>query len=435
MISSALLSKGLKDSKISVMNFLNEITIKYPHAISFAPGRPPEKIFDVERSLGYIAQYLGYTNDNGKAMNYSSLGQYGNTKGIISELICKLIENDEGIIANKESIVATVGCQEAMCLCLLALAANDGDVVLVESPSYVGIVGAAKLLGIEIIGVPTNENGVDLSELCQIVEDLERQNKKARLLYVSPDFSNPTGFTSSLEQRKKLLELTRELNIIVLEDHAYNYFYFGEDKHKCLKSLPKSEHVIYLGSFSKSIYPGLRVGFLVADQKVSSANGLVMLSDEISKIKSFISVNSSPITQAIAGGLIIDKNYSLISHTKLLRDQLRENRNEMLKALSIFFPKNEGWCKSVTWNTPEGGFFMTVSLPFAVTDADLYQCVEEYGVIWTPMKYFYIEDISACSVRLSFSYVTPTQIQEGIKALSLFVKSKCINGIFINEEK
>jgi (S)-3,5-dihydroxyphenylglycine transaminase len=309
MVSLEYLNASLGDPKLSVMNFLNEIVNKYPDAISFAPGRPLEKNFDVEKSFSYINQYLEWVNADGVSnSSYSSLGQYGNTKGIIGDVICKLLCNDEGIVADSSSVVITVGCQEAMCLCLLALAASPGDVVLVEDPAYVGLVGAAKVFGIEVAGVPTNEDGIIVEALGAEIDKLKKANKTPKLLYVSPDFSNPTGFTSSVAQRVKLLGVTRELGLMVLEDHAYNYFYFNDIKSGCLKSLPNSEHVIYLGSFSKSIYPGVRIGFLVADQKINmGVNSSSNLSDELSKIKSFITVNSSPLNQAIVGGLIIDQ--------------------------------------------------------------------------------------------------------------------------------
>jgi (S)-3,5-dihydroxyphenylglycine transaminase len=415
------LNKGLNSSKLSVMNFLNEITGRYPNAISFAPGRPLEDYFNVEKAFTYVNQYVEYMNTYNHC--YSSLGQYGNTKGLIGDVICQLIANDEGIIVGQENVLVTVGCQEAICLSLLAFASNPGDVVLVEDPAYVGLVGAAQVFGVEVVGVPTNENGIVVEMLHSIIAKLKKINKIPRLLYVSPDFSNPTGFTSNLQRRIELLNVTRELGLIVLEDNAYSYFFYNDIRVSCLKSLPCSEHVIYLGSFSKSIYPGVRIGFLVADQKVDMGSKCVRnLSDELSKIKSFLTVNSSPINQAIVGGLIIDQQYSLISYTKNLRSQLKSNRDAMLAALTACFPRKESWCESIEWNTPAGGFFITLKLPFNVSDSQLYSCAQKYGVIWTPMSYFYLDECVSNSIRLSFSYVNEIQIIEGIKRLSEFVK-------------
>lgn len=424
MISFSQLNKGLSDPKISTMNFLNEITNKYPDAISFAPGRPPEKNFDVEKSFRYINRYLEHTNASSTLnYEYSFLGQYGPTKGIIGEIICKLLQNDESIVATPEDVIMTVGCQEAMCICLLALAANPGDVLLVENPAYVGVVGAAKLFGIEVVGIPTDENGIILESLSNITNELKKIKKTPKLLYLSPDFSNPTGNTIDLQQRLELLKTTKKLGLMILEDHAYNYFFYNDSRIRCLKSLPNSEHVIYLGSFSKSIYPGLRIGYLVANQKIDGNNNSASnLSDELSKIKSFFTVNSSPINQAIAGGLIISNDYSLLSYTKTLRNLLKENRNSMVDALNLYFPTSDTWCRNIEWNIPTGGFFLTLKLPFSVTDSELYTCAEKYGVIWTPMSYFDTNEVTSNNLRLSFSYVNELQISSGIKRLSQFVK-------------
>lgn len=429
MIYFESLNKGFDSPKLFVMNFLNEITGKYPSSISFAPGRPLENYFNVEKSFAYVNRYVECMNThNAYDDNYASLGQYGNTKGLIGDVICKLIANDEGIVTSSENVVVTVGCQEAMCLSLLALAANPGDVILVENPAYVGLVGAAQIFDIEVVGVPTNEDGIIVEELHSIVSDLKKIGKIPRLLYVSPDFSNPTGFTSNLQRRIQLLDVTKELGLTILEDNAYGYFFYNDVRVRCLKSLPGSEHVIYLGSFSKSIYPGLRTGFLIADQKVGMADGSTRnLSDELSKIKSFLTVNSSPINQAIIGGLIISQEYSLISYTEKLRAELKSNRDSMLNALALFFPKEALWCENIEWNIPAGGFFITLKLPFQVSDSELYFCVQQYAVIWTPMSYFYVDGDVSNSIRLSFSYVRESQIYEGIKALSEFVRAWMIS--------
>lgn len=424
MLPLESLNKGLVDPKLEVMNFLNEIVGRYPNAISFAPGRPLEKNFHVEKSFDYVHQYLEWKSARG-AFNceYSTLGQYGNTKGIIGDIICNLVSNDEGVAASPNDIVVTVGCQEAMCLCLLALAANPGDVVLVEDPAYVGLVGAAKTFGIEVVGIPTDENGIVVELLNSEVSKLRKANKTPKLLYVSPNFSNPTGFTSSPQRRKQLLDVTRDLGLVVLEDNAYNYFYYEERKSSCLKSLKGSDHVIYLGSFSKSIYPGVRMGFLIADQKIDLGNNKTCyLSDELSKVKSFLTVNSSPLNQAIVGGLIVDNNDSLIDFTQSPRAELKHLRDVMLESCARCFPRDESWCNGVEWNVPEGGFFITLKLPFCVSDAELFLCAEKYGVIWTPMSYFYVGEVTSNSVRLSFSYVSDAQIVEGIGRLAQFVR-------------
>lgn len=426
MFALSKINEHLSDPKLSVMNFLNEITSRYPDSISFAPGRPKEEYFDVQGSFSYIDVYLKHINErNGTSLDYSNLGQYGDTKGIIREEVQKLLFNDQKVATDIEDIVITVGCQEAMTLCLMAIVTDANDVILVEDPSYVGLTGIARTLGIEVIGVPTGNDGIDLAALATILTDLSRAGKNAKMLYVSPDFSNPNGFTTSPEARKKILHITREHSVIVLEDHAYNYFYYGETANDCLKSMDNSEHVIYLGSFAKSVYPSLRIGFLVANQKVKTlSDEPLLLADEISKIKSYITVNTPSINQAIIGGLIIEQNHSLVAYTQSRRDFLKDNKKTIMEALEKYFPKDDPHCKGVHWNEPDGGFFITLTLPFSVFDSTLYSCIKSYGVIWCPMRYFGSEQAGGNSLRLSFSYLNKADIIEGIKRLSEFVKEQ-----------
>lgn len=426
MFTLTSINKQLNDPKLSVMNFLNEITIRYPDSISFAPGRPKEEYFDVSGSFSYIDVYLKHMNEENKtSMDYSNLGQYGDTKGIIRNQIKKLLFNDQKIHIDSEDILITVGCQEAMTLSLLALAAEENDVILVEDPSYVGITGIAKTLGIEVVGVPTSSDGIDVSALATILDDLRFQKKNAKMLYLSPDFSNPNGFTTSQEARKELLNVTRNHSVIVLEDHAYNYFYYDDTPNDCLKSMDNSDHVIYLGSFSKSVYPGLRIGFMAANQKIkTSSDKLLSLADELSKIKSYITVNTPSLNQAIIGGLIIEQNYSLISYTQSRRDFLKSNKKTIMDALSLFFPKNDPASQGIHWNEPDGGFFITLNLPFSVSNSQLYTCINEYDVIWCPMSYFGSDEKGGNSLRLSFSYLDKESIIEGVRRLSEFVKKQ-----------
>jgi (S)-3,5-dihydroxyphenylglycine transaminase len=426
-ISATKLNLALGDAKVEVMNFLNEIANRYPDAISFAPGRPREEHFDVAQSLGYIEDYVRHEQGLRGTLHdgYAALGQYGRTNGIIGGLIAAMLRNDEGIAIEADSVVVTVGCQEAMCLCLLALCGNPGDVVLVADPAYIGISGAARLLGIELAPVPCAEEGVDLVGLEATVSSLRAAGKSPRAFYFSPDTSNPTGVTTPRRRRAELLDLTQRLDIVVLEDQAYTYFQYGGERLPALKSMAASDHVIYLGSFSKSIYPGLRLGFIASDLRVRSASGeLTALSAEISKIKSMLTVNTSPLCQAIAGGLLLRHECSLREFVAPRRQVLRENLDAMLAALAKHFPSGEAWSRGISWNRPTGGFFLCLKVPFAVTEEDLLVSAREYGVLWTPMSYFYLTRDASNEIRLAFSYATPGQIDKGISALADMIRAR-----------
>lgn len=426
-ISASRLNLALGATKMGVMNFLNEIANRYPDAISFAPGRPREDHFEVAQSISCIEAYIQHEEGMCRSLHdgYSALGQYGRTNGIIGGLIAKMLRNDEAIAVEANDVAVTVGCQEAMCLCLLALCGNPGDVVLVADPAYVGISGAARVLGIEIASVPCADDGIDLEALEASVANLRAAGKVPRAFYLSPDSSNPTGITTSEQQRAGLLDLTRRLDIVVLEDHAYNYFQYGSDHLPALKSMAGSGHVIYLGSFSKSIYPALRLGFIASDLRVRSSKGhLVPFCDEISKIKSMLTVNTSPLCQAIAGGLLLRHDCSLREFVEPRRQVLQENLEAMLAALARHFPSADESSHGVNWNRPTGGFFLSLTVPFAVTEEDLLVSAREYGVLWTPMSYFYLTRDISNEIRLAFSYVTPRQIETGIAALADMIRAR-----------
>lgn len=422
------LNTALYDPKLQVMNFLNEIAQQYPQAISFAPGRPLERNFDVAASLSFLDDFVRHTSSGANSdlsFGYAALGQYGKTNGVIGDLIAQLLRNDEGLAVSANDIVVTVGCQEAMCLCLLALCGNPGDVALVADPAYIGISGAARLFGIETAGVPMFENGLDLQVLEDTVISLQALGKQARLLYLSPDFSNPTGITITREQRNALTAMALRHNLLILEDHAYNYFQFDGNRIPPLMSGPRSDHVIYLGSFSKSVYPGLRLGYIATTATVVDAAGMrTSLAEEFSKVKSLLSVNTSPLCQAIVGGLLVRHNCTLREFVEPRRAFLKRNRDAMLVALEAHFPRSEAWCREVIWNRPVGGFFLKLNMPFLLTDEDLSLSARKYNVLWSPMSYFYEDSRSSREIRLSFSYVTPEQIDFGIAALARMVRDR-----------
>ncbi|OON24108.1 hypothetical protein BI372_03735 [Acinetobacter pittii] len=187
------LNTSFSDPKIDVMNFLNEIANKFPNAISFAPGRPLEKLFEVESSLDYLKDYLEYRNVNNSRSdyeNYNSIGQYGPTKGIINDILKILVKKDFAIDANSTDFIVTTGCQEAMFLCLICLCSQPNDIVFISDPAYIGFSGAAKILGIDIVPIPNDELGINLDALVDCYKSAISKNRIPRLLYIAPDYAN-----------------------------------------------------------------------------------------------------------------------------------------------------------------------------------------------------------------------------------------------------
>ncbi|MEU5289380.1 PLP-dependent aminotransferase family protein [Streptomyces sp. NPDC020755] len=420
---TAELHGSLEDPALTSMNFLNEITGRYPEALSFAPGRPVERFFDVEsvhRRLRTFTDHLSGELGYSQGEVSRTLCQYGRTKGIVHGLVARSLARDEGIDAEPESIVVTVGCQEAMFLVLRALRANPRDVLLSVSPMYVGLTGAARLVDMPVLPVAGGAAGIDLDDLVARIHGARQRGLRPRACYVMPDFANPSGLSMDLATRRALLEVAEREDILLLEDNPYGLFHGGGGKPPTLKALDSARRVVYLGSFAKTVLPGARVGYAVADQRVRDARGTTgLFADQLSKIKSMVTVNTSPIAQAVVGGALLENGYSLDSANGREQEVYRRNLRQVVDGLEARFAD----CPGVSWNTPAGGFFVSVTVPFTVDDDLLEVSARRFGVLWTPMCHFYSGPGGSNELRLSVSSLSGAEIEEGLDRLAaLFVE-------------
>lgn len=422
----AELHSCLQDPALTSMNLLNEITGRYPQALSFAPGRPFERFYDVSALHRYLRIFcdhltgeLGYSEERLR----QTLCQYGRTKGILHELVARHLAVDEGMRVDPESIVVTVGCQEAMFLVLRALRATERDVVLAVDPSYVGLAGAALLVDLPVVPVASGPDGLDLDDLVSQLRQARQRGQRPRACYVMPDFANPSGQRLDLATRRELLAIAEREDILLLEDNAYGLFDSGAQPLPTLKALDTHRRVVYLGSFAKTVFPGARVGFTVADQLVGDAAGrTTLLADELSKIKSMVTVNTSPIAQAVTAGKLLEHGCSLRAANVREREVYQRNRDQIVAGLRTRF----GHRQDVSWNVPEGGFFIVVSVPFEVDDELLELSARDQGVLWTPMRHFYAGSGGNRQLRLSCSSLDTEQIEEGLDRLAAFFASQGI---------
>jgi len=420
------LHASLSDPLLDTMNFLNEVTFRYPEAISFAPGRPYDGFFDIEQIFAHLRRYLDHLAASGNSPGQirDALFQYGPTAGRIRELIANSLRADENIDVRPESIVVTVGCQEAMFLVLRALIAGPGDALLVSSPCYVGITGAARLLDIEPTAVEEREDGFRCADLETAIRAERARGRHPRAFYVVPDHSNPAGTTMPVGTRRELLDLARRHDILILEDSPYRMVSPGPHL-PTLKSLDRQRRVIHLGSFSKTAFPGARVGFAVADQMVADAAGnTAPLADELAKIKSMVTVNTSPVSQAIVAGMLLACQGRISELNAETAGYYANAMRSTLRQLGRCFPADRRAALGVRWNTPDGGFFLTMRVPFRADNTALARSAEEFGVIWTPMSYFYPGGGGEYSIRLSVSYLSEEEITEGIIRLARFTEAE-----------
>ncbi|MFE5584089.1 PLP-dependent aminotransferase family protein [Kitasatospora sp. NPDC056531] len=423
VLDRADLHASLADPALLSMNFLNEVAGRFPEAVSFAPGRPTEDHFDpadLHRYLDTYRRYLAEHKGYDEAQVRRELFQYGRTKGIVHELIARQLEQDEGITVDPEAVVVTVGAQEALWLVLRALRATERDVVLAVDPTYVGLTGAARLLDLPVRSVREGPHGVRPEDVLERIRQVRAAGERPRALYLVPDFSNPSGHSMDVPTRHRLLEIAAQEDILLLEDNPYGYFRAADsDRPPTLKALDTGQRVVYLGSLAKTCFPGARVGFAVADQRVAGPDP-TLLADELSRAKSMVTVNTSPVSQALVGGMLLEHGASLLHANRRQIAVYRRNLGRLLQGLDRRFAELPG----VSWNTPTGGFFVVLTVPFPVTDTLLEHAAVRHGVLFTPMRHFSEDDRTCHQLRLSCSSLTPDQIDTGLDRLAALIAER-----------
>jgi (S)-3,5-dihydroxyphenylglycine transaminase len=413
------LHTSVTDPVSASMNFLNEVASRFPAAISLAAGRPFDEFYAVEDVQRYLAAYVGYLGAQGmsEARVRQAILQYGRTNGQLGAMIARMLEIDEDIRVPAESVMVTSGCQEAMIIALRGLCAAPEDVVLAAEPCYVGFTGAARVLGVTVVPVPETASGLRPETVARVAREVRASGRRPRALYVVPNFANPSGVSLSPGVRRELIEVAAEHDLLILEDDPYGLFGLDDQRAPTLKSLDTEQQVMYLGSFAKSVFPGARVGFLVADQSVVSAAGQrSLLADELSTVKSMITVNTSPIAQAVIGGVLVSCGYSLRAANQEKIAFYRRNLRALLAALERHFSD-----PAITWNSPSGGFFAVLDVPVRADEKLLELSARDYGVLWTPMSFFYLDGGGSHAIRLSCSALPTERIDEGVHRLAALI--------------
>ncbi|MBM7772926.1 (S)-3,5-dihydroxyphenylglycine transaminase [Actinokineospora baliensis] len=426
LLRAADLHGSVTDPGMESMNFLNEVVGRFPDAISFAPGRPYEGFFETSQVFDYLKAYTEYLADDlgyTESQVRTNIFQYGRTNGHIHGLIARTVANDEGIEVDPQAVVVTVGCQEGMLLTLRALFAGPDDVLLVSSPCYVGITGTATVLDIPIHPVPEGPHGVDPAAVAAAAAEVRAAGKRPRAMYLVPDFANPSGSSMPVSAREELLRVAEREDLLLLEDNPYGFFLREGNPRPTLKALDRGKRVIYLGSFAKTGFPGARVGYVLADQPVLAPDGSTgLLADSLSKIKSMTTVNTAALSQAAIGGMLIQADCRLRDANSQAIAFYRNNLQTVLDQLEHHFPADVRANLGISWNAPEGGFFLVVTVPFTADDTALNRAARDYGVLWTPMNYFHHDNAGDHQLRLSCSALDPDTIVEGMTRLATFIK-------------
>ncbi|WP_087723696.1 aminotransferase-like domain-containing protein [Pandoraea sp. PE-S2T-3] len=363
-----------------------------PDIISFAGGLPSPYALPVERLRAAADDILRH--DATGALQYGPSEGYTPLREAIAERL-----STGGTRINASQILVTTGSQQALDLVARVLI-DPGSRVLVETPTYLGAVQALAQYEPAFEEVPTDAAGLLPDRLS------DASMRTARLLYTQPNFQNPTGRTLALERRIALVARAHDTGLLLVEDDPYGELvYSGHTPPSLLSMAPES--VVHLGSFSKVIAPGLRVGYLVAPEE---------LMVKLLQAKQASDLHTTGLTQRLAHALLTDGDYD--AHLTAIRLRYRAQCALMLKCLAQFMPDG------VSWTRPAGGMFLWVTLPEQIDSAHLFEDALKLGVAFIPGASFHAISPQANTLRLTFATATPTEIETGIARLADAIKAR-----------
>jgi len=369
-----------------------------PDIVSLAGGMPNLTALPMD----LIGKVIGdLVSSNGmEALQYGS-GQ-GHPK--LREQICDMMAL-EGIRAHPDDVIVTTGSQQALDL-ISRIFIDPGDVVLAEAPSYVGALGTFSQYEAKVVHVAMDNDGLIPQALREAITSTRASGKKIKFLYLIPNYQNPMGVTLPAERRTEILEICRSEGIFVVEDNPYGLLGFDKPSPNAMRA-EDSENVIYLGSFSKTIAPGFRVGWALVPQSLKEK--LVIASE--SSI-----LCPSNFSQLAISSYLADQPWrdQIASFTKLYKAR----RDAMLESLEQHFPAG------ATWTKPGGGFYVWVTLPPEIDTKALVPKAIVAKVAYVPGTAFYADGFGSWSMRLSYCYPTPERIREGIKSLGGVIKTE-----------
>ena len=393
-----LYSDNARKMRSSEIRELLEISQK-PGVISFGGGLPNPKAFPVNEIKEIVNKIL--EEEGEEAL------QYGPTAGLkeFIELLAEYVKQD-GINAKVENILTTVGSQQALDI-VGRIFLNEGDVVIVGLPTYLGGINAFLAYGAQLVGIPLDENGIKVELIEEKIKELKKQGKKVKLIYTIPTFQNPAGVELSLERRKRLIEIASENNVLILEDDPYGKLRFEGEAIPPIKAMDDKGVVIYMATFSKILSPGIRLAYVVAPEEI--AKKMIIA-------KQSMDLCTSTFTQKIAYYYI--KNGYIKGHLPKIIEMYKRKRDIMLQALKEYFPPG---CK---WTHPRGGMFLWVELPEYINTVEMFPEAIEKKVAYVTGKSFFVDGNGLNTMRLNFTNASDEEIREGIKRLAEVVKKR-----------
>ena len=360
-----------------------------PEVISFAAGNPAPEAFPVDLISRLSAEIFAKEPIN--ALQYSVTEGYAPLRARLESDLRK-----DGLFANGDMLVMTSGAQQAIEVTAKILC-NEGDVVICEDPSFVGALNAFRSYGARLVGVPMDNDGM----IPELLEKALRENPNAKFIYTIPNFQNPTGKTTTLERRRAMLDLAKKYGVYILEDNPYGALRFAGEDISSIKQLDTDSHVLYLGTFSKTLAPGLRVGYLLGCGDIVR--------------KAVVGLQTSTVHTNIWAQMLTFRFLETVDfaeHLDRLRGIYRAKCARMLNALKAGLPD------SISLTEPQGGLFIWATLPDgADMNAFCKAAVQRKVAVVPGIAFCADESAPSQSFRLNYSTPTDEQIDEGVKIL------------------
>lgn len=390
-------SKKISDLKPSAIREILKAP-STPDTISFAAGNPAPESFPVEE-LSKLSDEI-FKSSPVSALQYSVTDGYAPLREVISDRqkrlfsIGKSLENGDKY--NDNTIIVSGGQQGIELACRVFC--NENDTVICENPTFIGALNAFRSNGAKTVGVELLDDGIDIDALERTVKD----TPDAKLLYVIPNFQNPAGITTSLEKRKKIYEIAKKYGLMILEDNPYGELRFSGESIPSIKSFDEDGIVIYCSTFSKILSAGMRVGFVIAPEEVTSKMVVVKQTSDVHTNIFFQMLCYKYMTEC-----------DLEGHIKEIQDIYRHKCALMLDALDEYMPR------SVSYTRPDGGLFIWCTLPGQINAPEYISRAVQRNVRVVPGATFNCDaEMPSQSFRLNYSTPSDSQIVKGVKILS-----------------
>lgn len=382
------LSDKVKHLEASSIREIFKLLAK-PGIISFAGGAPDPNLFP-KKEFAEIAKEI-LENEGNTALQYGITEGYAPLREWVKERLV-----GQGVLKADDDVIIVSGGQQGLDLASKSLI-NPGDGVVCEEPSFIGGLNCFRSYNAELFGVPVEDDGINTDEL----EKLLKKHSNIKLLYTISTFQNPSGITLSLEKRKKLLELAEKYDFLIYEDNPYGELRFSGEEVPTIKSLDKSGRVIYFGSFSKILAPGMRLGFTSAKAE---------LLERMIICKQTQDVHTNVLSQMIAYKFVT--NHSIDQHIAKLREAYGKKCKLMMDTMDKCFPK------SVKHTCPEGGLFLYCTMPDGFDSKELMKKALEKNVAFVPGTSCMIDDKAVYSTfRMNYSTASEEEIVKGVTLL------------------